>query len=232
MYTGVESIMAGYARYENPVYSVWKGKDLLFSNNSTDESKAEQLLRDNLEAFEQAGNNDALKIVFHPEVEQKYITNKTPICGTIYIRCAPIGAPSNFYLPMAAGGGDFRTGTREDLILEKLTGLESRIKAFEGDPEIEEDQTGVGKVMGTINQLMENPAIAAIITNVLSGFVPGIKQPLQQVAGVPESAEFTAALNYLATVDSDFENDIVLLAKMAKEQRQQFNWLLTMLRKG
>ena len=232
MYTGVDNIMEGFSLHENPIFSVWKGKDLLFSHNEADFSKAEDLLKKNLSAWEKAGNNDALKIVFHPEADPKYITNKTPISGTIYVRCCEVGQAGNFYLPITGGNQQFVTGTREEIMMQKINELESRLKAFEEDPEEIEEESGIGKVMGTVNSLMSNPQIAEIITGILGQFIPGQnKNPLRSVAGIPESPEFTNALNYLSQVDPDFENDIILLANMARTNKQQFLFLVGMLRK-
>ncbi len=218
MFTGVDNILSGFDRYNNAVFSVWKGKDLLFANNDTDISQARELLHENIAAYAAAGNNDALKIVFHPEPEAKYITNKTAICGTIYVRCSPIESISTQYYPAPPVDSG---------IMAKLNAIESRLNAL--DEEEEEDQveeSQFGSMMSGINELTANPVIMAFLGNLFK--LPG--QP-QAIAGIPTGVEFNAALEYLSKADSDFESDIILLAKMAKDSPAQFRFVVNMLRK-
>lgn len=217
MFTGVDNILSGFDRYNNAVFSVWKGKDLLFSNNDTDISQARELLHENIAAYAAAGNNDALKIVFHPEPEPKYITNKTAICGTIYVRCSAIESIAQYYPAPPIDNG----------IMTKLNAIESRLNALDEEEEEEQgEDSQFGGIMSGINELTSNPVIMAFLGNLFK--LPG--QP-QAIAGIPSSAEFNAAMEYLSKVDADFEADIILLAKMAKDSPAQFRFVVNMLRK-
>lgn len=217
MFTGVDNILSGFDRYNNAVFSVWKGKDLLFSNNDTDISQARELLHENIAAYAAAGNNDALKIVFHPEPEPKYITNKTAICGTIYVRCSAIESIAQYYPAPPIDNG----------IMAKLNAIESRLNALDEEEEEEQgEESQFGGIMSGINELSSNPVIMAFLGNLFK--LPG--QP-QAIAGIPTSADFTASMEYLSKVDSDFEADIILLAKMAKDSPAQFKFVVNMLRK-
>ena len=215
MFTGVDNILSGFDRYNNAVFSVWKGKDLLFSNNDTDISQARELLHENIAAYAAAGNNDALKIVFHPEPEPKYITNKTAICGTIYVRCSAIESIAQYYPAPPIDNG----------IMAKLNVIESRLNALDED-EDQGEESQFGGIMSGINELTNNPVIMAFLGNLFK--LPG--QP-QAIAGIPTSAAFTASMEYLSKVDADFEADIILLAKMAKDSPAQFKFVVNMLRK-
>lgn len=237
MYTGTEAIISGYNLMENPVFSVWKGRDLLFSHNSTDEDKGEILLRQNLEVYAAAGNSDILKICFHPKVEKDFITNKSPVCGTMFVRCCP-AMPQNYLIPAMNNEGVYMGG-QVDVLQKKINELESRLKAYEDneendDEDSQEDQIGrINEVVNGISSIMSNPVISALLAkffekpNDNGAKVSGLKR----VAGIDDEIEYEEALRYLKEVDSDFENDIILLAKIAKENRSQFNWLITMLRK-
>lgn len=235
MYTGVQSILAGYDLIDNPVFSIWKGRDLLFSYNDTDKEQSKACLSDNLEAWQAGGNSDMLKICFHPEKEAKYITNKTPVCATLYVRVNPV-TPANFYLPMQQHG-QFVSGTQNDLLLKKINELESRLSAYEGEDDETEDITGLGKYEGMINgitNLLNNPVIAGIVTALISKLGSGGNEEnkLRSVAGIgDEQKDYNEALLYLSQVDSDFRNDIIRLANLARNNRGQFNWLVSMLRK-
>ena len=217
MFTGVDNILSGFDRYNNAVFSVWKGKDLLFSNNDTDISQARELLHENIAAYAAAGNNDALKIVFHPEPEPKYITNKTAICGTIYVRCSAIESIAQYYPAPPIDNG----------IMAKLNVIESRLNALDEDEDEDQgEESQFGGIMSGINELTNNPVIMAFLGNLFK--LPG--QP-QAIAGIPTSAAFTASMEYLSKVDADFEADIILLAKMAKDSPAQFKFVVNMLRK-
>lgn len=229
MFTGVKLILEAFDRQENPYFSVWKGRDLLFGNNDGDQAKASILLEENLKAWEQSGNNDALKIVFHPGKEPKYINTKTPVVATMYVRVTEL--TSNYMMgypgPMPGGAVGFPRSDNA-LFLEKLTAIESRLNAMEAEEVEAEEDAGmlgnVNEVASSVNALLNNPMIAGILGNLFN-----FKQPAA-VAGIPESADFKQALDVLSKVDPNFESDIILLAKMAVNNRQQFLMLLTMLR--
>ena len=65
MYNGVQSIMDAYDRNsETPYYSVWAGRDMVFSYNDDDIEKGRNHLLENLIACEQNEHTDILKIKF------------------------------------------------------------------------------------------------------------------------------------------------------------------------
>lgn len=102
MYTGVESIMSAFDALCNdvPYYSVWYSQIVIgFSFNDTDLEKGKDKLREVLQAAEQNGHNDIIIIKFHPDQEKKFITNKTPVTGTMYVRVNEIGETKPYEQP-------------------------------------------------------------------------------------------------------------------------------------
>ena len=100
MYNGVQNIMDAYDRNAStPYYSVWAGRDMVFSYNDDDEEKGRNHLLENLIACEQNEHTDILKIKFHPKKEKSFITDKSPSISTLFVRVCDVNQNRGQLIP-------------------------------------------------------------------------------------------------------------------------------------
>lgn len=258
-YTGTEMIMQAFDNMDNPYYSVWSGRDLLFQNNDSDVSKGRNLLMEMLTAAEQNNNTDLLSIKFHPKQEGKYITDKTPVVGTLVVRVVALPGMNAGVSGVNESGNipypiwKTITGLAElpTQIQTSLAGFDERLKALEQQQDEPQDAPDM---IGRIAGLMENPVIMGLITKILPAIFPAaMPQPNMQVAGVNSfaavenesvSSDQTEQLPAISEADyikldnalarliphCNVADDLSLLADLAEQNPIMFKMLLTQLR--
>lgn len=262
MYTGVNQIMDAFDRNsQTPYYSVWAGKDMIFSWNDDDAEQGRVYLMENLIASEQNEHSDILKIKFHPKKEKTFITDKTPSIATLFVRVCDPNYFKNQVQPYQAQP-NYGMQNLMERQLEMLNGINSRLTALEEvQEEVEEEEDSEDDVLGKIGTIINHPAvqtlIAALLPNVLTAMKP---QQTQAVAGIePEVEEMEAydpevigeidyseekqnyhahsiqqinlALERLSKHTDTLAADLTALADMAEANPTQFKMLLGMLRK-
>lgn len=128
-------------------------------------------------------------------------------------------------------------GYQNSALLGELNSLKSQIAALQmkldqEDEEEEEDEPEEGGLAG----FMKNPMIQNMLIQQLQGiFMPTTK--VTNVAGVldgaanDQDAKIDEAIEVLKQFDANLGDDLLLLAEMALNDKQQFNFLLKMLRK-
>jgi hypothetical protein len=128
-------------------------------------------------------------------------------------------------------------GYQNQALLGELNSLKSQIAALqmkldEEDEEDEEDEPEEGGLAG----FFKNPVMQNILIQQLQGmFMPTTK--VTNVAGVldgaanDQDAKIDEAIEVLKQFDANLGDDLLLLAEMALNDKQQFNFLLKMLRK-
>lgn len=128
-------------------------------------------------------------------------------------------------------------GYQNSALLGELNSLKSQIAALQmkldqEDEEEEEEEPEEGGLAG----FMKNPMIQNMLIQQLQGiFMPTTK--VTNVAGVldgaanDQDAKIDEAIEVLKQFDSNLGDDLLLLAEMALNDKQQFNFLLKMLRK-
>jgi len=255
MYTGVNQIMDAFDRNaQTPYYSVWAGKDMIFSYNEDDAEQGRVYLMENLIACEQNEHSDILKIKFHPKKEKTFITDKSPAIATLFVRvCDPnyLKGQIQPYNPAPNYG--------LQNILEKqteiLSGLSNRLSALEEvqmrdeeeADEVEED------ALGKVGAILNHPAIQTILGILIPQIMPAITpKPQPIVAGVQEQelvqeqnnfdieeinhteinyGQIDDALERLSKHTLTLAEDLTALADMADNNPGQFKMLLGMLKK-
>jgi len=256
MYNGVNQIMDAYDRNaQTPYYTVWAGKDMIFSYNEDDAKQASSIhLMENLIACEQNEHSDILKIKFHPKKEKTFITDKSPAIATLFVRvCDPnyLKGQIQPYNPAPNYG--------LQNILEKqteiLSGLSNRLSALEEvqmrdeeeADEVEED------ALGKVGAILNHPAIQTILGILIPQIMPAITpKPQPIVAGVQEQelvqeqnnfdieeinhteinyGQIDDALERLSKHTLTLAEDLTALADMADNNPGQFKMLLGMLKK-
>jgi hypothetical protein len=127
-------------------------------------------------------------------------------------------------------------GYQNSALLGELNSLKSQIAALQmkldEEEEEEEEETEEGGLAG----FFKNPVMQNMLIQQLQGmFMPTTK--VTNVAGVLDGAEadqdtkIDEAIEVLKQFDANLGDDLLLLAEMALNDKQQFNFLLKMLRK-
>jgi hypothetical protein len=209
MYTGVTQIMDAFDRNaQTPYYSVWAGKDMIFSWNDDDMEQGRVYLMENLVASEQNEHSDILKIKFHPKKEKTFITDKTPSIATLFVRvCDPNYMRGQ--VMQQPGGMNYGMQTLLERQMEIMNGINSRLTALEEvqeEEEEEEDETEA--LLGRIGNILNHPTVSAIVATILPQILPSMKaqpQPQPTIAGVDDQLDVIEE-NELVN-GSDFEQE-------------------------
>jgi hypothetical protein len=248
MFTGTENIIQAFDNMDNPYFSVWINKDLLFQNNDGDADKAKSVLMDMLLAAEQNQNTDILSIKFHPGKEGKYITDKTPVVGTLFVRVVPVNGASSMSgvqqsddrLPYPIYKATLRMQEIADQMPAAITGINERLTALENG--------SVGEVapvdpLERILGLMSNPVIMALVQRLLPG-LPLAPMQVSGVAGNDTAIDPNQTQNAISEADyvrldsalgrlmkhCNLVDDLTSLADLAEQSPDMFKMLLMQLR--
>lgn len=229
---GVNSVLHWFeTNAEHPYFSVWDTKKtILFQNSADDMDVAVQKLSENIMAAEQNGYNDVLILKLHPKKEKSgYVTDKSETIASYTFR--PVELPQ--YQPYQP----YQQNNSSNAILEKLTGIESRLNAIEED-EVEEEVEKPKGIVGYIDTLLQNEQIQMAVAGIVTNFLGKILTPKDStkqmaLAGIPEEQDekILLAINILKQHDECLGDDLIKLSEMAVTNNGQFNFLLSMLRK-
>jgi len=228
---GVNSVLHWFENNaDTPYFSVWDKKTMLFQNSADDMEVALQKLSDNISAAEQNGYNDVLILKLHPKKEKSgYVTDKSETIASFTFR--PAELPQ--YQPYQQYA---QNNSNSNAILEKLTGIESRLNAIE-EEEIEEEVEQPKGIAGYVETLLQNEQIQSAMAGLVTNFLGKILAPKisnqMALAGIPEEQDekILLAINILKQHDEFLGDDLIKLSEMAVSNNGQFNFLLSMLRK-
>jgi len=247
MFTGTESIIQAFDNMDNPFFSVWINKDILFQNNDGDKDKAKSTLLDMLTAAEQNGNSEILTIKFHPGKEGKYITDKTPVVGTLFVRVVPINGSmamsgiesGNDRLPYPIYKATMAMQAMAEQLPVTMAGIQDRLTKLEessisGDDDQDDDQ------INRILKLANHPVVMAL----LSKFIPGMGAAAMAVSGITTDQAPPPSQNAISEADyvrldaalgrlmkhCNLVDDLTLLADLAETSPDMFKLLLSNLR--
>jgi len=190
MVTGTRGVMDWFDRNAtSPYYSVWVNrKQLLFSYNDDDMEAGRSKLEDDLTAIEQNNNNDLIIIKLHPKKDKAgYITDKTPIYGSLVCRASELERPN--YAMQQMGGMNYNS-KMEDLLQRNLETNNAILTKLNED-ELEEEPE-----QNTIGSLIMQPHIQALLIAGVSKLlgISGMEQPAASLAGINETNENEAIL--------------------------------------
>jgi hypothetical protein len=169
MVTGTAGIMDWFDRNAtSPYYSVWVNrKQLLFSWNDDDMEAGRSKLENDLYAIEQNNNNDLLIIKLHPKKDKAgYITDKTPIYGSLVCRASELEKPMYGMQPMGAIGYNSKMENVLERVLETQNAILTKLNAeeLEEDEDEEEDK-------GMLGNIMNSPQVQALLMAGISKFL-------------------------------------------------------------
>jgi hypothetical protein len=192
MVTGTRGIMDWFDRNAtSPYYSVWVNrKQLLFSYNEDDMEAGRSKLEDDLTAIEQNNNNDLIIIKLHPKKDKAgYITDKTPIYGSLVCRASELERPN--YAMQQMGGMGYNS-KMEDLLQRNLETNNAILNKLSTDELEEEEEEEPKSVIGS---LLNQPHIQALLIAGVSKLlgISGMEQPAS-LAGIEEGNENEAII--------------------------------------
>jgi hypothetical protein len=240
MYNGVQSIMDAYDRNsETPYYSVWAGRDMVFSYNDDDIEKGRNHLLENLIACEQNEHTDILKIKFHPKKEKTFITDRTPAIATLFVRVCDVNQNRGQIMPMQQ---NYNQNPQLIQMLEKqnelISGINNRLALIEEEPEPEENETETEAVIGRIETLLNHPVLNLVLGLVapkISEFMKPQNNMVTALAGVENTENksdenlLIEALDLLSKKVENLPLTLHKLALYAEKNNSQFNMLVSML---
>lgn len=253
MYNGVDAIMSAYDRNaQTPYYSVWAGKDMIFSYNEDDIEQGRIHLMENLIACEQNEHSDILKIKFHPKKEKLFITDRTPAIATLFVRVTDPNYLKNQIQPYQPQNNYGMQNILEKQI-ELMNGINNRLALLEEAQQDVEDEEEEEDKLGQIGALLNNPAIQTILGMLIPAVVPMFKAPVANtsIAGIPEDKidfvedldlqvdvkqienlitdKLVNALIRLNKHTDNLEESLEKLADMADENPAKYKMLITYL---
>jgi hypothetical protein len=223
MVTGTRGIMDWFDRNAtSPYYSVWVNrKQLLFSWNDDDMECGRAKLEDDLTAIEQNNNNDLIIIKLHPKKDKAgYITDKTPIYGSLVCRASELERPN--YGMQQIGGYSNKMENVMERVLETQNAILTKLNADELEEE-EEPETN------TIGSLLNQPHIQTLLIAGISKLlgIGGMDQQGASLAGIDQVNENEAIiiLNSLMSKGVNVDH----LRKLDAMSNTQLKSLLSML---
>lgn len=226
MVTGTSGIMDWFDRNAtSPYYSVWVNrKQLLFSWNDDDMEAGRSKLENDLYAIEQNNNNDLLIIKLHPKKDKAgYITDKTPIYGSLVCRASELEKPMYGMQPMGAIGYNSKMENVLERVLETQNAILTKLNQEELEEEEEEEDKGV------LGNILQSPQVQALLMAGMSKLlgINGEEAVATGLAGIDNADENEAItiLNSLMSKGVTVDH----LRKLDQMGTVQLKSLLTML---
>jgi hypothetical protein len=196
MVTGTSGIMDWFDRNAtSPYYSVWVNrKQLLFSWNDDDMEAGRSKLENDLYAIEQNNNNDLLIIKLHPKKDKAgYITDKTPIYGSLVCRASELEKPMYGMQPMGAIGYNSKMENVLERVLETQNAILTKLNAEELEEEYEEEDKGM------LGNILQSPQMQTLLMAGISKFLG--------IAGTDNEAMAAG----LAGIEDGQENEAIII---------------------
>lgn len=185
-----EVISLWQSRKITPFWAIFIGSSCIDFNSEDSFEEAEYNL---MKFFEDTGDrfpDKTLSLKMYSKLQDSYSSKDK--CQKVFFFCCN---EKEAYKNNIVSG----ISTNDNIILNKLDSIESRITAIENPiiEEEEEEETETERLLSGVNSLLDNPVIANIIgliTNKLFS-MPHEQSPVTKLAGVPEDK--TAIYQYI-----------------------------------
>jgi hypothetical protein len=149
---------------DTPYYSVWEGKQLLFSWFDNDSNAGRDKLESDLSAFEQVGISQVMTIKLHPTTDKDgFVNNTSPYYASLNFRASP---PESIINERISGVSAYdRNGNNNSIsaalreLNETNKAILSRLAAQDKEEDQEDDRPEQNAFMGLIN----NPQVQGLL---------------------------------------------------------------------
>ena len=256
-YIGVDNIMRGFDRLnaQTPYWSIWQGRNIFHQYYTDDKEAGKVEFQSIIDELDEAEYIDPITVKFHPVLSGNFITDRTPVIGTMICRVYTANGELSGISYVTADKYQYANARNTQL----LDGIKAMIEPLQ--KEIDELKAGqTGESVSGLERYLNHPAaqqiigylmpvvtphISAILGAVLPGgnahahaHVPAINGVSEKTdnGGVPQvelseadEDKLWLALDRLA-LKMELIPDIERLANLADSQPQMFNMLLQQLR--
>jgi hypothetical protein len=231
--TGTNKVMEWYDQNAKTCY--WSITDtkgsVVFYNADNDENLSRDHLEANIRSAETAGLDCTFILRIHPKAPKEgYFVKNSP--EMIVTKFRPVAYEQTSIQPV----NNMQMGYANQNLIGEISVLKSQIAALQMQLQDEDEEDEEEPEQGGLAGFFSNPVMQNILIQQLQGmFMPTTK--VTNVAGVMDGtqtnqdAKIDEAIEILKQFDANLGNDLLLLAEMALNDKQQFNFLLKMLRK-
>jgi hypothetical protein len=234
--TGVDPVVKWYedmAPPDAPYYSVWGGRQLIFSYSGLDLQGGVDILVLNLNMAVESKNSSVLTLRLHQELSKgMYVNDRTPYHSSLCFRAVPVGDDALAIYNLSGAG--------------MLGQINERLKKLEGGFSDDKPQGAMGFITG----LLENPQVGPLVAQAAIGaimglvnkFVPGImpgapgaapppSPPMPAIGSIQDGVhDFDWAMETMERVDPDMEKHIIKLAELSEKNPDFFKMLISQLK--
>jgi hypothetical protein len=232
--TGTQKVMDWYD--QNAKTCFWSITDtkgsVVFMNADNDENLSRDHLEANVRSAEAAGLDCTFILRIHPKAPKEgYFVKNSP--EMIITKFRPVAYETASMQPV----NNMQMGYANNNLIGEISILKSQIAALQmkldEEDEEEEEETEEGGLAG----FFKNPQMQNMLLQTLSGLLMPTTTKVTNMAGVmdgaatDQDAKIDEAIEVLKQFDANLGDDLLLLAEMALNDKQQFNFLLKMLRK-
>jgi hypothetical protein len=232
--TGTQKVMDWYD--QNAKTCFWSITDtkgsVVFMNADNDENLSRDHLEANVRSAEAAGLDCTFILRIHPKAPKEgYFVKNSP--EMIITKFRPVAYETATMQPV----NNMQMGYANNNLIGEISILKSQIAALQmkldEEDEEEEEETEEGGLAG----FFKNPQLQNMLLQTLSGLLMPTTTKVTNMAGVmdgaatDQDAKIDEAIEVLKQFDANLGDDLLLLAEMALNDKQQFNFLLKMLRK-
>jgi hypothetical protein len=217
----IESVVNAYESREVAAWSLWQGKQFMFKYEGADIGEGSVQLRATLDLLAES-SNAIYTLKVYEELPGGKIKSNTPDDGSFNFK---LNAESQ-QLTQA----QYSRSVNNQAILEKLNQLEARLNEQDED----EDEPEPNR-LGLIGEIIGNPTLQPIITNLITAIfskagtpTPQPPPPMQRAAlnGVGDEVQLMEAIQELKKHDANLTEHLAKLAKIATESPDSFKFLL------
>lgn len=244
---GAEPVIEWYNSVaRSPYYSLWNGRQIVFSWPEDDETKGKDLLETNLRAFQDQGITDIFVLKIHPILDKSgYITDKSPVTASLNFR------PTAQFNPAQIAGGElvFPRNAGMQALADQIKELKDELSNREEEtPAVSADHS----VMGAIDRVLSIPGVSEAVQPLIMGLTANLMKSLgmpapdqsqvHQAPAAPVQAaamgaisedqeeKINQALDILEPMAPELGDDLLRLAALAQKDPAQFKMLLNMLK--
>ena len=228
-FVGADSVLRAYVRRGVPSWAIWHNKQFMFKCETSDIDEGEQSLSEHLEALRNSIATYTL-CVYEDIPTGGKIKSKTENDGSF-----------NFQLTQREPGGGYDVSLLREIRQAQIE-QETRLAHLEDAKNDEPEISGIGRIIGTVKEVMSIPGISDLIVSFLNskktvpaavGYVPenttmssfqnnySDEKPVIEISEI-EAARLGAAYANIKTGMPEILEILERLAEISQTQKQKF----------